>query len=307
MSRHRVRALALLVAALLLPSCGKGGSGSTGPDLSVLGGPGGFDITGTWSGSFGRPNGSAVTLLWTATQDSANFRVAGPLALTLNGVTATGTLTGNIGAAPSGVKGEFSLSVFGIAINPGGVPGFPSCQIVTEQAGNVSLTSSTFSSGNFMMRYSNCDGLIEKNPGSGPVFETAQLTMTKQAGAPAPAAGQRWLGVAPDGMILEPGPGACTLEMDLQLDLTTSGTAVTGTATTKERKVAAGCGGLGSVETWTVTNGKVGSGSISFSLPATGQGQGQTIDFSGTFTATRMTGTVITFGGRRGTFALNRQ
>ena len=106
-----------------------------------------------------------------------------------------------------------------------------------------------------------------------------------------------------DGMILEPGPGACTLELDLTLDLVPNGTSVTGTATTVERKVAPGCSGLGSVDTSAVINGRLGTGTISFSLPAGGS---NTLDFSGTFTGTRMSGTVLTFGGRRGMFVVNR-
>lgn len=113
----------------------------------------------------------------------------------------------------------------------------------------------------------------------------------------------RWVGMSPDGMIIEPGPGACTLELDLTLDLVANGTSLTGTANTRERKVADGCRGLGDVETFSVMNGRLGPGTISFSLPAGGS---NTIDFSGTFTATRMSGTLTTFGGRRGMFSVNR-
>jgi hypothetical protein len=113
----------------------------------------------------------------------------------------------------------------------------------------------------------------------------------------------RWMGLSPDGIILEPGPGACSLELDLTLDLVANGTSVTGTASLRERKVADGCGGVGSVDTSSISNGRVGPGTISFSLPAGGS---NTIDFSGTFTATRMNGTLITFGGRRGVFSVSR-
>jgi hypothetical protein len=122
--------------------------------------------------------------------------------------------------------------------------------------------------------------------------------------APAPVETTgRWMGLSPDGIILEPGPGACSLELDLTLDLVANGTSVTGTASLRERKVADGCGGLGSVDTSSIINGRLGPGTISFSLPAGGS---NTIDFSGTFTATRMNGTLITFGGRRGVFSVSR-
>lgn len=113
-------------------------------------------------------------------------------------------------------------------------------------------------------------------------------------------------------MIIEPGAGSptvCDIEFDLQLDLTASGTALTGTAISKVRKWVpnpVNCGQMGAEEKWTVINGTAGSGTIAFSFPSP-NGSGTTIDFSGTFTATRMTGTVTSFAGRRGTFAVNRQ
>jgi hypothetical protein len=135
-------------------------------------------------------------------------------------------------------------------------------------------------------------------------------TPTPPAATPAPAAVTgRWVGVAPEGMLIEDGPGACDLDLDLQLDLTASGASVTGTATTKTRRLAPACGGGsgGAVETWPLINGRSESGAISFTL----DGGNLTIDFSGTFTASRMAGTLMTVvgsvGRRRGTFAANRQ
>jgi hypothetical protein len=62
---------------------------------------------------------------------------------------------------------------------------------------------------------------------------------------------------------------------------------------------------LGEVATWGVINGTVGSGTISFAL-----GSG-TFRFSGTFTATQMTGTVAiregTIYSQTGSFAVTRQ
>lgn len=113
-------------------------------------------------------------------------------------------------------------------------------------------------------------------------------------------------------MIIEPGAGSptvCDIEFDLQLDLTASGTVVLGTAISKVRKWVpnpVNCGLMGAEEKWIVINGTVGSGTIAFSFPNPDP-RGRTIDFSGTFTDTRMTGTVVSFAGRRGTFAVNRQ
>ena len=120
------------------------------------------------------------------------------------------------------------------------------------------------------------------------------------------------MGVSLDGMIIEPGAGSptvCDIEFDLQLDLTATGTVLTGTAVSKLRKLVPNpvlCDAIGSEEKWPVINGTVGSGTVAFSFPNP-NGSGSTIDFSGTFTNTRMTGTVASFAGRRGTFAVNRQ
>jgi len=126
---------------------------------------------------------------------------------------------------------------------------------------------------------------------------------------PTPVTG-RWVGVSRDGMIIELDPlDNCPAEYDLQLDLTSTGTAVTGTATTRLRRVeAAGdCSNvLGQVATWSVTNLSVSSGTISFALGNTG-----VFRFSGTFTATRMTGSFVVQEStpfyQAGSFALNRQ
>ena len=118
----------------------------------------------------------------------------------------------------------------------------------------------------------------------------------------------RWVGTAPEGMIVELNPmGNCSSEFDLELNLTSSSTGgVTGTATTRLRKTTPGasCSDvLGQVNTYGLFNGKVGLATISFDLGST-----SAYRFSGTFTATRMTGTfVITEFPESGRFAVNRQ
>jgi hypothetical protein len=137
------------------------------------------------------------------------------------------------------------------------------------------------------------------------------LTVTAGGSPPSPTSVTgRWVGATPDGMIVELDPfDQCPSEYDLQLDLTSNGTAVTGTATTRLRKVeAAGdCSDvLGEVATWSVINGSMGSGTISFALGNTG-----VFRFAGTFTASRMTGTVVlrefTRFSQSGSFVVNRQ
>lgn len=115
-------------------------------------------------------------------------------------------------------------------------------------------------------------------------------------------------------MILEAGAGSptvCDIEFDLQLDLTASGTAITGTGLTKLRKLVPNpvlCDVIGEETKWRVTNGTAGSGTIAFIFPPNpGDNNPGNVEFSGTFTGSRMTGTVITPGGRRGVFSVNRQ
>jgi hypothetical protein len=145
-----------------------------------------------------------------------------------------------------------------------------------------------------------------------------EVVLTVGGGAPSPSpspspspGSTRWVGVSPEGMVVRENPqGQCPGEFDLQLDLTVNGSAVTGTALTRLRRVmGASCNDvLGQVATWGLFDLRVGAGTISFVM-----GSGGSHRFSGTFTDTRMTGTfVIEHTGDRpstqtGSFALNRQ
>jgi hypothetical protein len=144
----------------------------------------------------------------------------------------------------------------------------------------------------------------ENSGGRSAASNEAVLIVAGSTPSPSPVAG-RWVGMAPDGMFAEPGPRRCPSEFDLQLDLTSSGTTLTGTAITRLRRVGfSTCGDvLGQVATWSVINGRVESGAISFDLGTTAA-----IHFSGTFTAARMTGTfVIAAETQPGTFAVTKQ
>jgi hypothetical protein len=112
-------------------------------------------------------------------------------------------------------------------------------------------------------------------------------------------------------MVVEQNPQSqCPGEYDLQLDLTLSGTTVTGTAITRLRKViGAQCQDvLGEVARWSLFDGRIESGTLSFNM-----GSGGSHRFSGTVTATRITGTfsiihtVPRATTQTGSFAVNRQ
>jgi hypothetical protein len=147
-----------------------------------------------------------------------------------------------------------------------------------------------------------------------------EVVLTVGGGTPSPTpspspspspASTRWVGVSPEGMVVEQNPQSqCPGEYDLQLDLTLSGTTVTGTAITRLRKViGAQCQDvLGEVARWSLFDGRIESGTLSFNM-----GSGGSHRFSGTVTATRITGTfsiihtVPRATTQTGSFAVNRQ
>ena len=117
----------------------------------------------------------------------------------------------------------------------------------------------------------------------------------------------RWVGNAPEGMVVEVNPrGECPAEFDLELNLTGTGAAVTGTARTLLRRTTPGqmCSDvLGGVFTYTLANGRIDGSTISFEF-----GTNRNYRLSGTFTGSRMTGTfsIIAFP-ESGRFAVNKQ
>jgi hypothetical protein len=148
-----------------------------------------------------------------------------------------------------------------------------------------------------MMLVSACSGSSPAPTGSSPTAPSPT--------GPTTAASVRWVGTSPDGMVVEREPqDQCPAEFDLELNITTSGTTVSGSATTRLRRVeAAGpCGDvLGQVANWTVT-GRIEGGTISFDLGNASH------RFTGTIAGTRMTGTfeIVPFP-QSGRFALTRQ
>jgi hypothetical protein len=105
-----------------------------------------------------------------------------------------------------------------------------------------------------------------------------------------------WIGLVANGDGTSLNSSDCGLEKsDWQLDLTQTGSTVTGTLT--QKTVVSGCDSPGLVRTGTVS-GTVNAGTFSFTLSNNPSRTG-----TATFTASRMTGST-TFAG---TFALNRQ
>lgn len=132
-----------------------------------------------------------------------------------------------------------------------------------------------------------------------------QIVITVTGGAAPPTATGRWVGVSPDGMIADGGQIHCPVEFDLTMDLTVIGGTVSGTATTRIRRVQfSACPPVGNTVTYGVA-GTVGSdGTISMQF---GTGSAA-YTLTGTFSATRMSGRWVQQAtSQRGAFAVNKQ
>ena len=117
----------------------------------------------------------------------------------------------------------------------------------------------------------------------------------------------RWVGTSPNGMIVEQeARDFCPAEFDLELNLTTTGSVVTGTSTTRLRRVEAQgpCDDvLGGVHTYGLMNGQIDGDRISVEF-----GTGGTYRLTGTIGATQMTGTfTFTDFPQSGRFSVTRQ
>jgi hypothetical protein len=111
-----------------------------------------------------------------------------------------------------------------------------------------------------------------------------------------------WTGFSPDGFVWNASSGNCDLEHDMQLTLTQTGAALSGSLYDSVRKAArSACSSSVGVITgpYTVT-GTAGAGTLTLSATI----MGQTLVFSGTFTNTRM---ALSGAGGLATLTLNRQ
>jgi hypothetical protein len=98
----------------------------------------------------------------------------------------------------------------------------------------------------------------------------------------------------------------CPAEFDLELNLTITGNVVTGTSTTRLRRVEAQgpCGDvLGGVHTYGLVNGQIDANRMSFEF-----GTGGTYRLTGMIVGTQMTGTfTFTDFPQSGRFSVSRQ
>jgi fibronectin type III domain protein len=172
---------------------------------------------------------------------------------------------------------------------------------------STTLTATNVGAGTYYVR-------IRARNACGTGAPSNEIVLTVGGGQPAPSSSLtgQWLGLAPDGISV---PNAeCETALDVQMNMTQSGNAVTGTADFRVRTVRAStCSRVGDTFQ-TVLAGTVSGASVTLRavLP---QSEGF-IDFTGTAASSRMSGAVtitkISGGGggvdiSNGTFAVNRQ
>lgn len=183
------RSLAALALALIVSACGSSSSNSpTSPTSS--GGGGGTNLVfpaGTWVGTLTRPAAPSIAVTWVATRGPAPNSMSsgsfeGPMTLTYAGVSIVAQLTGFLGGSNTAVMGGYRFN-FDISItNP--PPAAPNCRIFrfgpSTPTTNLRDSSTTITTADFQMQYSDCQGFIEPPLPSNSLRETTQLTLTRQ-------------------------------------------------------------------------------------------------------------------------------
>jgi hypothetical protein len=118
----------------------------------------------------------------------------------------------------------------------------------------------------------------------------------------------RWVGLAPDGLVIDAATNSCEIESDVELNLSQTGSAVTGTITSRVRKLnpnRPGCGShVGLVDGPSPISGTVGAGTVTMTMTAD---HAETSTLRGTFSATRMVLTLGTLTSGAAVMTLNRQ
>ena len=171
-----------------------------------------------------------------------------------------------------------------------------SSALANSNVGNVtSYTATGVGAGTYYVR------VVAANA-SGQSAASNEVVVTVGSTTTAGSLTGSWVGLSPDGFIWDASSGNCDLEHDMQLTLTQTGATLSGAVFDTVRKAArSACTSKVGVVTgpWTVT-GTAGAGTLTLSVTVLGQ----TLDFSGTFTNTRM---ALSGAGGLATLTLNRQ
>lgn len=210
------------------------------------------------------------------------------LAASVSGSTVTLTWT-----APS--SGDAASSY---VVEAGSTPGASNLAAVATGNTLRSFSANNVANGTYYVRVRAANGANLSSPSNEVVVTIGSTTSASLTG--------RWVGVSPDGLVIDAATGSCDLEEDIQLDLTQTGSTITGTMTERIRKVNPArptCDTVGAVYgPWSVS-GTAGAGTLTITVTAE---KNQTSTYTGTFTATRIVltpGTLITGA----VMTLNRQ
>jgi hypothetical protein len=187
-------------------------------------------------------------------------------------------------SAPAGSCAPISYNVFA-----GSVPGASDIASIALPVARTSFTAISVPSGTYYVRVSS-----GTPSGPGPVSNEVVVTVAGAPPSPGSVTG-RWVGLVANG---DGATNSFGERWDWQLDLTQTGSSVTGTLT---QTAVNADEPVGTVKVAPLT-GTAGSGTFSFTINPTER----PIVASATFTASRMTGT-LSQRADTGSFAVNRQ
>jgi Fibronectin type III domain len=201
------------------------------------------------------------------------------LSAAVSGASVTLTWTAPAGGCPPSTYG----------VEAGSTSGASNLASVSTNSAATSFAASNVPAGTYFVRVRAGNGSSFGSPSN-------EVVVTVGNAPPADSVAGRWVGLVANGDGTTLTSIRCGLEKgDWQLDLTQTGSTVTGTLT--QTVVVSGCLPVGQVVVAPLT-GTAGSGTFSFTIEAN-----PSRTASATFTASRMTGST-TFAG---TFAVNRQ
>ncbi|MBI3402474.1 MAG: hypothetical protein HY048_13725 [Acidobacteria bacterium] len=213
-----------------------------------------------------------------------------PLAPTLTAV------FGGPGAALNWTPPGGSCSPTSYEIDAGSSPGASNLAVFNTGNTNTFYNVATLANGVYYVRVRGVRGASPGAPSNEVVITKGSTTTTT-----GPLNGG-WNGSPPDGgWLITPSPGVCVTQRFVILQLTQTGSAVTGTLQEKyAESTPPGCAPFGSSYTLAVT-GTAGDGTLTFSFT---DEKDRLITFTGTFTYTRITGTLDASGAPAGTLIL---
>lgn len=240
-------------------------------------------------------------------QNSAGLSAASnEIVVTVGGAPCTPAAPSGLTSSVSGSSVTFTWTAPGGTCTPttyeldaGSSPGASNLAVVATGTTLTSFSANNVANGTYYVRVRAANGANLSSPSNEVVVVIGSTTSASLTG--------RWLGLAPDGFVIDPATGSCEIEYDIQLDLTQTGSALTGTTISRVRKVNPArptCSRVGNVDGPWPVSGTAGAGTLTITVTAQ---KGETSTFSGTFTATRMVLTPGTLLSGAAVMTLNRQ